>query len=93
MGDFTSLNLHLRLQLTIIIFSINATAVTLERFGLPPAEVERRPRMSLKIAAHAVIATIRMEKASLEWRKQSAVKTSLRNAYKHRKGKPFVPAA
>lgn len=45
--------------------------------------------MSLKIAAQAVIATIRMQKLSTEWSKQSAVKAALRDAYKHTRGKPF----
>ena len=52
-----------------------------------------RSRPSLKVAANAVIAIGRMQRLAEEWRKQSAVKDALKDAYRQTRGKPFVPAA
>lgn len=75
----------------LLLFSLDAMTITLSRFGLPPPQEPPKPRMSLRIAVHAVIAVLRMEALSKEWRKQSAVKSALRDAYRQTRGKPFVP--
>ena len=73
---------------------IDATEATLARFGMPPSaskEASRKP--SLRGAFNAIIAIERMKRLAEEWRKENAIKESLREAYKQTRGKAFEPAA
>lgn len=76
---------------------IDTTEATLARFGMPPPPAaaqghSQTKRNSFKAAANAVIATGRMARLANEWKKQSAIKDALKDAYRTTRGKPFAPA-
>lgn len=73
---------------------VDATEATLARFGMPPAQSQSKTgqRLTMRAAAHAVVATIRMKRLAEDWQRQSAIKDALKDAYRQARGKAFVPS-
>ncbi|KAL8276492.1 hypothetical protein RQP46_011093 [Phenoliferia psychrophenolica] len=73
--------------------SIDSTLSMLAQLGLPSrTNVQRKPKLTFRAAAQAMVAVARMNILSRRWKNQSVPKTRLRTqAYPDARGRPFVP--